>query len=315
MENTIEQPVVIKDRKKSKLSGPKQEARAAYIFLTPYIILFTLLIIIPVVIAIGLSFTIFDTVNTPKFIFLDNYIFMFTRDSIFMQKVLPNTIIFSLIVGPFGYAFAFFLAWCLSQVTPRLRTVLAIIIYSPSMTMGVALTVLWAVIFSGSDAGYLNNILLNIGVINEPILWLTDPKYLLVIMIIVSLWSSFGVGFLGMLSGLLNVNAELYEAAYIDGIKNKFQEVFYITIPSMKGQMLFGAVMAIVTTFSSAGVGVALSGSNPTPQYAGQLIINHIDDFAYGRYEMGYAAALSVVLLLLILLFSKVAYILFGERD
>ncbi len=207
------------------------------------------------------------------------------------------------------------MAWCLSQITPKLRTLLAIVIYSPSMTMGVSLTVLWSVIFSGNDAGYLNVILFNLGLINEPVLWLTNPDYLLTIMIIVSLWSSFGVGFLGMLSGLLNVNPELYEAASIDGIKNKFQEIFYITIPSMKGQMLFGAVMAIVGTFSSAGVGVALSGSNPTPQYAGQLIINHIDDYAYGRYEMGYAAALSVVLLLIILLFSKVAYTLFGERD
>ncbi len=315
MQNTINNNVEVNEIKKSKISGPQQEARAAYIFLTPYIILFVLLIIIPVVMAMCLSFTIFDTVNTPRFVFFNNYIYMLTRDSIFMQNVLPNTIIFSLIVGPFGYGLAFLLAWCLSQITPKLRTLLAIVIYSPSMTMGVSLTVLWSVIFSGNDAGYLNVILFNLGLINEPVLWLTNPDYLLTIMIIVSLWSSFGVGFLGMLSGLLNVNPELYEAASIDGIKNKFQEIFYITIPSMKGQMLFGAVMAIVGTFSSAGVGVALSGSNPTPQYAGQLIINHIDDYAYGRYEMGYAAALSVVLLLIILLFSKVAYTLFGERD
>ena len=124
-----------------------------------------------------------------------------------------------------------------------------------------------------------------------------------------------GVGFLAMLAGILNVDKELYEAAYLDGVKNRFQEVIHITIPSMKPQMLFGAVMAIVTAFSTGAIGVQLSGSNPTPNYAGSLIVNHIEDFGFIRYDMGYAAALSVALLLLIYFFSKIAYKLFGERD
>ncbi len=308
MEETLQKP-------KKRLTNRQKETRNAYLFLLPYILLFSVFIIIPIIIAVGLSFTLFDSVNTPKFNFLDNYLYLFTRDSVFMQYVLPNTIKFALIVGPGGYIISFFLAWCLAQIPHRSRTIMAIVLYTPSMTMGVAMAVLWRVIFSGNENGYLNNALISLGLITEPIQWLTDPKYILPIMIIVALWGSLGVGFLGMLSGVLNINPELYEAAYIDGMKNRFQEIFYITIPMMKPQMLFGAVMAIVNTFNSGAIGVQLTGSNPTPQYAGQLIVNHIDYYGFTKYEMGYAAAVSVVLLLIVILFSKVAYKLFGSND
>ncbi len=307
----MEQTVKVKKVKTNK----QIEQRNAYIFLSPYILLFCIFIIIPIVIAISLSFTLFDSVNFPTFNGVDNYIYLFTRDSIFMQYVLPNTIKYALIVGPGGYMLSFFLAWCLAQIPHIPRTVIAIILYTPSMTMGVAMAVLWRVIFSGNEAGYLNNALLTIGLIKEPIQWLAEPKYILPIMIIVALWGANGVGFLGMLSGVLNINPEVYEAAYIDGMKNRFQEIFYITIPMMKPQMLFGAVMAIVGTFNSGAIGVQLTGSNPTPQYAGQLIVNHIDYYGFTKWEMGYAAAVSVVLLLIIMLFSKLAYKLFGTND
>ena len=183
------------------------------------------------------------------------------------------------------------------------------------MTAGVTVTTIWRVLFSGDRTGYLNYLLLEFGIIQEPITWLQSEDFLLPIMIVVALWSSMGIGFLSMLSGILNVNAELYEAAHLDGVKNRFQEVIYVTIPSIRPQMLFGAVMAIVNTFNSTGLGVQLSGSNPTPGYAGSLIVNHVDDYGYIRYEMGYAAALSVVLLLIIWVFSRVAYKLFSDKE
>ena len=285
------------------------------VFLLPYIILFTLFIIIPILAAVGLSFTNFDTVQMPKFIGIKNYIALFTSDTVFMQKVLPNTIIYAVFVGVGGYVLSFFLAWSLSQVTKRVRTVMAIIIYSPSMTGSVMLSTIFGVIFNGDESGYLNYFLLKLKLISEPVQWLQSDKYLLPIMIIVSLWSSMGVGFLAVLSGIMNVNEELYEAAYIDGVKNRFQEIIYVTIPSTKPQMLFSAVMSIVGTFSSAGVEVTLSGSNPTPNYAGQLIVTHIEDFGFLRYEMGYAAAVSVVLLIGIRLMSVGAEKLFGSKD
>lgn len=263
--------------------------------------------------AVLLSFTFFDAVQSPRFIGLNNYIALITQDDIFMRYVLPNTIQFAVLVGPGGYVVAFILAWMLAQL-PRLpRTIFALILYSPSMTAGVAMAVVWKTLFSGDQTGYLNSFLMGLNLIQEPVQWLQSPQYLMTIMIVVTLWSSMGIGFLAMLAGILEISPELYEAGAIDGVSNRWQEIFHITIPSMKPQMLFGAVMAIVGTFQAGAIGVTLSGSNPTPQYAGQLIVNHIEDYGFLRYEMGYAAAVSVVLLLMVLFFSRIANRLFGS--
>ncbi len=284
-------------------------------FFGPYLILFLTFIVVPVIMAITLSFTYFNTIETPEFIGLRNYVELLTRDEIFMQYVLPNTIKFAFIVGPVGYLMSFLLAWILAQIPHRVRTLFAIILYSPSMTAGIAMAVVWRVLFSGDQSGYLNSLMLNWGLIQEPVQFLTSPNYLMNIMIVVSLWASMGVGFLAMLAGILNIDQSLYEAAYIDGMKNRWQEIFYITIPSMKPQMLFGAVMAVVGTFQVGLIGVQLSGANPTPQYAGQLMVNHIEDYGFIRFLMGYASAVSVVLLLMIYGISKVTFNLLGERD
>src|SRR5690554_6688672 len=284
-------------------------------FLTPYWVLFIALIVLPVFAAVFLSFTQFNAINAPEWRGIDNYIELITTDTVFMQYVLSNTLKFALIVGPVGYGLSFILAWMLAQITKLPRTILAIILYSPSLTMGVAMGTIWRIIFSDDSQGYLNSLLLNWGLIIEPIQFLQSPQYLMTIMIIVSLWSSMGVGFLAMLAGVLNIDQTLYEAAYMDGVQNRTQEILYITIPAIKPQMLFGAVMAVVTTFQAGGIGVALSGSNPTPQYAGQLIVNHIEDFGFIRYMMGYAAAISVVLLIGVYFLSKITFRVLGERD
>ena len=287
----------------------------ALILLLPYGILFSMFIAVPILIAFGLSFTYFDMLQAPSFAGLANYIALLTQDTIFFQHVLPNTLRFAIIVGPGGYIIAFFMAWVLAQIQPAPRTVFALCLYMPSLAPGVFVSVVWTTVFSGNQAGLVNAFLLSNNLIDQPIQFLQTPYYFLNIMIIVSLWSAMGVGFLAMLAGILNIDEQLYEAAYIDGIRNRFQEIIYITIPSVKPQMLFGAVMAIVGAFNAGGVGVALSGANPTPQYSGQLITNHIDDFGFIRYEMGYAAAISVVLLGMVWVFSKITYRFFGERD
>lgn len=292
----------------------KSELRTNVSFLLPYVAMFMIFIIIPITIAIFLSLTNFNTIETPDFIGLTNYVNLLTQDDVFMQYVLPNTIIFALIVGPGGYVLGFLLAWILAQLPKIPRTILALIFYSPSMTSGVAMTVVWRIIFSGNETGYVNSLLLRLGWITEPIIWTVNADFILPIMILIGLWGSMGVGFLAMLAGVLNGDQELYEAAAIDGIKNRFQELIYITIPSMRPQMFFGAVMAIVGAFSNGLIGVQLTGANPvTGSYAGQLIVNHIDDYGFLRYEMGYAAAISVVLLLMIYLFSYVAKKLFTD--
>jgi len=299
---------------KISLSKWVHEEGSAYAFLLPYALLFIVFIVIPVIAAAGLSFTFFDAVQSPRFIGLDNYIALLTQDDTFMRYVLPNTLQFAVIVGPGGYALAFLLAWMLAQLPKIPRTIFALILYSPSMTAGVAMTVVWRALFSGDQTGYLNSFLMGLGLMREPVQWLQSPQYLMSIMIIVTMWSSMGIGFLAMLAGILEISPELYEAAAIDGMSSRWQEIFLITIPSIKPQMLFGAVMAIVGTFQAGAIGVTLSGSNPTPQYAGQLIVNHIEDYGFLRYEMGYAAAISVVLLLMVLFFSRVANRLFASE-
>ncbi len=289
--------------------------KTPYLFLLPYLLLFTVFIVVPTAMAVALSFTNYNAVQTPEFVGLTNYINLLTQDTTFLQYVLPNTLIFSIIVGVGGYLLSFVLAWSLSQVPKGPRTVLALILYSPSMTAGVAMSVVWRTVFLGNQSGIANYVLTALGVINEPILWLSNAAYIMPIVIIVALWSSMGVGFLAMLAGLLNVSPELYEAGSIDGIKNRFQEVVYITIPSMKPQMLFGAVMAVTNAFQQGAIGVMLTGSNPTPSYAAQLMVNHVEDYGFIRYEMGYAAAVSVALLGLIYAFSLVARKLFEEKD
>lgn len=280
----------------------------------PFVILFVLFIIIPVIIAIALSFTDFNSIEKPNFVGLENFINILTNDSIFMEYAIPNTIIYSVIVGVGGYILSFFLAWSLAQIPKGPRTVMAIILYLPSMTSGIMLSTVWQVFFAGDKVGYLNSLLLSLDIIQSPITWLSDSKYLMIIMLVVSLWSSMGIGFLSMLAGILNVNKELYEAAHIDGVKNRLQEIIYVTIPAIKPHMMFGAIMAIVNAFQNGSIGVQLSGANPTPGYAGQLLVTHAEEYAFIRYEMGYSAALSVILLIIVWGVSQLSKKLFAEK-
>lgn len=302
-------------RQIKRQKGFNRKDGRAYLLLSPYIILFSTFILVPVLIAVYLSFTYFDVINKPDFTGLLNYITLFTQDEVFLKYVLPNTFLYALIVGPGGYVLSFLLAWMLAQIQPIPRTVLALCIYTPSMLGQVFIGVIWKTIFSGDQSGWVNSLLLRWGLIDTPIQFLLTKDYFMLIMIVVSLWSAMGIGFLAMISGILNIDQELYEAAYVDGLKNRFQEIIYITVPSMKPQMLFGAVMAIVNAFNMGWIGVTLSGANPTPEYSGQLITNHIDDYGFIRYEMGYAAAISVILLLIVYAFNVVAHKLFGEKD
>ncbi len=301
-------------KNRSVTARKSQFNKNGYWFLGPYALLFATFILAPVIMAVILSFTNFNTIQFPSFVGFLNYINLLTSDEVFMQYVLPNTVKYALIVGVGGYVLSFLLAWALANLTKWPRTILALILYSPSMTAGVAMSVLWKIMFTGDQTGYINSWLMELGIINEPIIWLTNADYLLPIVIIIGLWSSMGVGFLSILAGLLNVDESLYEAAAIDGVKNRFQEMIYITIPSMKPQMLFAAVMQIVGAFQNGSVSTMLAG-NPTPGYAAQLIVNHIEDYGFIRYEMGYAAAVSVALLLIVQIFSKLSTKLFGEND
>lgn len=289
--------------------------KLAYLFIAPFMFCFVIFIVMPVLSATVLSFTQFDSISRPQFVGLRNFLDILTRDLLLMTHVIPNTFIFAIAVGPIGYALQFILAWLINCVPKRLKIIYTMAIYLPSIAGGVLISVVFTVFFSGDRLGHLNRFLLNLGMIVEPIAWTTDRDYLLLVMIIVTIWGSMGVGFLSLFAGMQNVDEQLYEAGRIDGIRNAFQELIHITIPQMKPQMLFSAVMSIVGALRAGSIGVQLSGQNPTPEYAGQLWQNHIEDFGFQRFELGYATALSFVLLLFTYAITRLCFKFLGSKD
>lgn len=293
----------------------KMDKHAVFWLQLPFIVLFLLFIIIPTVVAFVLSFTDFNSIQSPNWVGAENYINILTNDDVFAGHALPNTIKFAIIVGVFGYILSFVLAWILAQVPRVPRTIMAAMLYLPSMTGPTMMQNVWQIIFAGDKVGYLNALLLKLDIIQTPIIWLSDSNYIMTIMIVVSLWSCMGIGFLSMLAGILNVNRELYEAAHIDGVSNRLQEVIYVTIPAIKPHMMFGAIMSIVNAFQNANIGVQLSGANPTPGYGGQLLITHAEEHAFVRYEMGYSAAISVIVLIIIWVISQLSKKVFKDKE
>ena len=266
-----------------------------YLMLAPFLVLFVAFTVLPVISSVVLSFFDFDAVSTPRFIGLDNYLRMFVQDDV-MPKALSNTLVLAIITGPIGFFLSFMLAWMVNEFGPTVRTVLSFLFYAPALAGNVYF--IWQVLFSGDSYGYINSILLSLGLITEPIQWLKSASYALPVICIVQLWLNMGVTFLSNIAGLQNVNPELYEAGAIDGIKNRWHELWYITIPSMKNILMFGVVMQIQSAFSISAVPIALCGY-PSVNYSVDTLVSLINDVGASRYEMGYAAAISVVLFIL----------------
>ena len=268
----------------------------------PFMVIFTMMVVIPIIASIVLSFTNFDAIQFPKLVGFDNYMRMFVSDDVF-PIVFKNTLVIAVIVGPIGFLMSFVLAWFVNEFSSGLRTVLSFMFYAPSL-VGNAYFI-WQVLFSGDAYGYINNLLLSIGIITEPIQWLKTSEYILTIVIIVQVWQSMGVSFLSSISGLQNISRDIYEAGAIDGIKNRWQELRYITLPSMSSMLLFSAVMQISGAFSVSAVAQALAGY-PSVQYSVDTIVSYMTDVGGTRFEMGYASAISVVLLLMMVIFRAI---------
>lgn len=281
--------------KHKNLSGEKL---TGLIMLSPFLITFILFTITPIFSSILLSLFQYDMISVPKFAGISNYVKMFSRDAEFFP-VLRNTLMFAIVTGPVGYALSFVLAWLINELNKYARTALSFLFYSPALAGNVLL--MWQIFFSGDSYGYLNSLLLSMGFISEPIQWLKDPAYTMPIVMIVQLWMSMGVSFLSNIAGLQNVDIEMYEAGAIDGIKNRWYELWYITLPSMKSILLFGAVMQIQSTFSIGTLAQQLTGF-PSVNYSVDTIVTHIMDVGTSRYELGYASAISVFLFLLMML-------------
>jgi len=285
--------VAIKKMKRSKM---------CYAFLAPYAIIFFLFYVAPVAVSIFFSFTYYNILESPRFLGLDNYISLILEDDIFLTSI-KNTLVIAVVTGPLGYIASFLFAWLINELPRWVRSVAVIIFYAPSIA-GAACLSIFSVFFRGDAYGQVNAFLMNLGIIDTPILWFINPTYMLPICMVVILWMSLGSGFLSFVAGLQGVDRSQFEAGYMDGVKNRWQELWYITLPNMKPMLMFGAVMSITQAFSVYDVTVTLCG-NPSTDYAARTIVTHLVDYGFTRFEMGYACAIATILFLMMILCNK----------
>lgn len=286
---------------------------SGYLLMAPFLILFTIFVIVPFFTALGLSFTYYNMLQPPRWLGFTNYELLFMEDDVFIIGV-RNTLVFALVTGPIGYIASFMVAWAINEL--KLRRWFTLAFYAPSITSGVAMSVIWLYIFSPDRYGLINNLLVEIGMITptEPILWTSDPRLIMPVIIVISLWMSMGTGFLVFLAGLQTLPDELYDAGNIDGIRNVFSKLWYITLPLMKPQLLFGAVNSIVNSFNVFSIAVTIAGL-PSPQYSAHTIVAHLFDYAFIRFEMGYASAVAVVLFVLTFGLGRLCMKVFSSKD
>lgn len=272
-------------------------ARASYVLMAPFLLLFLVFVVIPIISSVFLSFTSFNMLQIPKFVGFDNYIRMFLEDDVFV-KAMKNTLVFAVITGPLGYILSFIVAWLINELGRGLRWFLTLVMYAPTLAGNIYY--IWTYIFSGDSKGLMNTSLMNVGIITDPIQWLTDSKYNVAVVLIVIVWMSLGSGFLAFVAGFNALDRSYFEAAAIDGVKNRFQELWYVTIPQMGPQLLFGAVMSISGAFAVGYANAAITGF-PSSNYSTHTLLLHMLDYGTIRFEMGYASAIAVVLFTIML--------------
>ncbi|MGN1204365.1 MAG: carbohydrate ABC transporter permease [Lachnospiraceae bacterium] len=294
-EATVSQEALDIAKKQATLSYRIKRNKSSYMMIAPYFILFFFFTVLPVVMSVAFSFTYYNMLEMPEFIGWKNYIKLFLEDDIFLTS-LKNTLILAVITGPISYFLCLLFAWIINEFKGWLRAFLTLIFYAPSICGNAY--VVWNLILSGDRYGYLNGFLMKLGILDEAVIWMKTEKYVLPMLIVVQLWLSLGTGFLSFIAGLQTVDKSLYEAAALDGVKNRWQELWYVTLPAMKPQLMFGAVMQITQSFAIADVSIQLAG-NPSVNYAGATVVTHLLDYGTVRFEMGYASAIATVLFLL----------------
>ena len=266
--------------------------KTAYFMVAPFLLLFIIFTVLPVFLSIILSLTDFNMLQVPNFVGIDNYMRLFMDDEIFILAC-QNTLVFASVTGPVSYILALLVAWFINELPPKIRAIVTLVFYAPSIS-GQAYLV-WKTLFSSDSYGWANAVLMKFGLINSPILWFSDAKYVMGLCIVVALWTSLGTAFLSFIAGLQTIDRSMYEAAAVDGIKNRWQELWYITLPTMRPQLMFGAVLSITSSFGFGGVVTALCGF-PSVDYAAHTIMHHLGDYGGSRYEIGYASAIAVIL-------------------
>ena len=285
----------VKRSEVSKLRWTWEEMKnnkTAYFMLAPFFLLFIIFTVLPVFLSMLLSLTDFNMLQMPHWKGITNFTRLFLEDDIFILAC-QNTLIFAAITGPVSYLLSLLIAWFINELPPKIRAVVTLIFYAPSISGQVYL--IWKTLFSSDSYGWANATLIDLGIVTQPILWFENAEYVMPLCIVVALWTSLGTAFLSFIAGFQTIDRSMYEAAAVDGIKNRWQELWYITLPTMRPQLMFGAVLAITNSFGFGAVVDALCGF-PSVDYAAHTIMHHLGDYGGARYEIGYASAIAVVL-------------------
>ena len=288
-----------------------KRSKMCYAFLAPYAIVFALFYVAPVAVSIFYGFTYYNVLESPKFLGPQNYISLILDDDIFLTSI-KNTMLIAVITGPIGYIAAFLFAWLINELPRWIRSVAVIVFYVPSITGFACLAIFRDILFKGDEYGLVNSWLMEWGILDNEIIWLQNPAYMIWICMIAILWQSLGSGFLSFVAGLQGIDRSQYEAGYMDGIKNRWQELWFITLPNMKPMLMFGAVMSITGAFSQSEVLKQLCGY-PSTDYAARTIVTHLYDYGFTRFEMGYASAIATVLFLMMIICNKAIQSLLGR--
>ena len=271
--------------------------KVAYVMIFPFVFLFFIFTVLPVILSMVLSLTDFNMLEFPNWKGFDNYVRLFLKDEVFLIAC-KNTLIFASITGPVSYLMSLLVAWFINELPPKIRAVVTLVFYAPSISGAVYM--IWQTLFSSDSYGWVNGMFLNWGLIDSPILFFQNEKWVMPLCIVVALWTSLGTAFLSFIAGLQTVDRAMFEAGAVDGIRNRWQEFWYITLPSMRGQLMFGAVLSITQSFGFGSIVTALCGF-PSVNYAAHTIMHCLDDYGGQRYEIGYSSAIAVILFVIMI--------------
>lgn len=275
-------------------------------FLGPYMAVFFIFTILPVIVAYILAFTQFDSLQMPVWVGLQNYERLFLEEQYF-GIALQNSFILASLSGPLNYFVAFIFAWILNEVPPKPRTVLTLLFYIPSMVGGFQF--LLDLLLSQDKYGWINGWLIQLGFIDEPLQFAKMTDIMIPLAVIIMLWNALGQQFLIFISSLQGVDKSLYEAGAVDGISNRWQELYYITLPAIKGQLALNAILTI--TSAVAIVAPAYFG-NPTQDYRLYTLQMMVNDYT-SRLELGYVTAMSSIMFVISLTVNKIVQYLIGK--
>lgn len=272
-----------------------RENAAGLFFISPWLIGFLLLMFGPMVFSLGISFTEWNMVGSPKFIGVENYIHMFTNDPFYFKSMIV-TFKYVFLMVPLQVIFAILIAVLLNRATYGIKFFRSIF-YLPSLIQGVTLALIFSWMLN-DDFGPVNYMLELVGL--PRVHWLTDPNVALYALIFIALW---GVGspMVLYLSALRSVSSEYYEAADIDGA-GPVRKFFNITIPLITPTILFNILTSLISAFQTIVLAFVLTGGGPANStYFYSL---HVYRNAFTHFKMGYASAMAWVMFILIVLLT-----------